>query len=45
MNETTMGQVHNGTLLGHKKESFTLCNGMDRPGEHCAERTERKKSS
>ena len=29
--------VHNRILLGHKKEeNFTLCNGMNGPGEHYA---------
>ena len=32
-----MGHLHNGILLGHKKEeNFTLC-GMNGPGEHYAE--------
>ena len=32
-----MGHVHNGILLGCKKEeNFTLCNSMDGPGEHFA---------
>ena len=32
-----MGHLHNGILLGHKKEeNFTLCNSMDRPEEHYA---------
>ena len=34
MNKTTMGHLCNGILLGHKKENFTLCDIMDRPGEH-----------
>ena len=29
-----MGHLHNGILLGHKKEKFTLCNSVDGPGEH-----------
>ena len=33
MDKTTMGHLHNGILLNHKKESFTLCNSMDTPGE------------
>ena len=37
MDKTTMGHLHNGILLGHKKEeNFTLCNSMDGPGEHYA---------
>ena len=33
----TVGHLHNGILLGHKKEEhFTLCNSMDGPGEHYA---------
>ena len=28
--------LHNGILLSHKKEDFTLCNNMDGPGEHYA---------
>ena len=32
-----MEHLHNGILLGHKKgENFTLCNIIDRPGEHYA---------
>ena len=32
---TTMGYLHNGNLLCHKKEeNFTFCNSMYRPGEH-----------
>ena len=35
--KTTMGHLHNGTLLGYKKEeSFNLCLSMDRPGENYA---------
>ena len=34
--KTTVGQLHNGILLGHEKENFTLYNSMDRPGEHYA---------
>ena len=35
--KTTMGYLHNGILLGHKKEeNFTLCDSMDGPGEHNA---------
>ena len=36
VDETTMGHLHNGILLGHKKENFTLCSRMDEPGEHYA---------
>ena len=37
VDKTTMGHLHNGILLGHKKEeSFTLCNSMDGPGEYNA---------
>ena len=37
MDKTTMGHLHNGTLLGLKKEeNLTLCNSMDGPGEHYA---------
>ena len=37
VNKTTMGHLHNGILLGSKKEeNFTLCNSMDGPGEHYA---------
>ena len=35
VDKTSMG-LHNGILLGHKKENFTLRNTMDEPGEHCA---------
>ena len=38
VDKTTMGHLHNGILLGHKKETFTLCNHMDGPGEHYAKR-------
>ena len=32
-----MGHLHNGVLLGYKKEeNLTLCNSMDGPGEHFA---------
>ena len=36
VDKTTIGHVHNGNngiLLGCKKENFTLCDSMDRPGE------------
>ena len=36
VDKTTMGHLHSGILLGHKKEHFTLCDSMDRPGEHYA---------
>ena len=37
VDKTTMGYLDNGILLGCKKEeNFTLCNSMDRPGEHYA---------
>ena len=33
----TMGHLHNGILLSHKKEeNVTLCNSMDGPGVHYA---------
>ena len=32
---TAVVHLHKGILLSHKKEEkFTLCNSMDRPGEH-----------
>ena len=35
--KTTMGHLHNGILLGCKKEeNFTHCDSMDGPGEHYA---------
>ena len=35
MDKTTMGLLHNGMLLGHKKEeNCTLFYSMDGPGEH-----------
>ena len=35
VDKTIMGHLHNGIL--HKiEENFTLCNGMDGPGEHYA---------
>ena len=37
MNKTTKGHLHNGILLGCKKEeNFILCNNVDGPGEHYA---------
>ena len=37
VDKTTMGHLHNGILLGSKKEeNFTLSDSMDRPGEHYA---------
>ena len=37
VDKTTMGHLHNGILLDHKKEeNFTLCNSMNSPGEHYA---------
>ena len=38
VDKTTMGHLHNETLLSHKKEdSFTLCDSMDGPREHYSE--------
>ena len=35
--KTTVGHLHNGILLGHKKEeNCTLCDSMDGTGEHYA---------
>ena len=35
--KTMMGHLHNGILLGYKKEeNVTLCDSMDGPGEHHA---------
>ena len=37
VDKTTMGHLHNGILLGYKKEeNFPFCNSMDGPGEHYA---------
>ena len=36
VDKTTMRHLHNGILLGSKKENFTVCNSMDGPGEHYA---------
>ena len=37
VDKTTMGHLHNGILLGHKKEeNFTLRDNMNGPGEHYA---------
>ena len=37
MDKTTVGQLHNGILLIHKKEgNFTPCYSTDGPGEHYA---------
>ena len=34
VDKTTMRHLHNGILLGYKKEeNFTLCNSMDGTGE------------
>ena len=35
--KTTMGHLHNGILLSHKKEeNLTLCDSIDGLGEHYA---------
>ena len=35
VDKATMGHLHDGILLGHKKEKqFTICDGVERPGEH-----------
>ena len=37
MDKKTMIHLHNGILLGNKKEeNFTLCDSMDGSGEHYA---------
>ena len=36
VDKTTMRHVHNGILLGHKKESFAIWDSMNGPGEHYA---------
>ena len=36
LDKTTMGHLHNGILLVHKKDNFTFCNSMNEPGEHYA---------
>ena len=38
VDETTMAHLYNGILLSCKKnkENFTLCDGMDAPGEYYA---------
>ena len=36
VDKTTVGHLHNGILLDCKKENFTLCDNMSRPGEHYA---------
>ena len=37
MDKEAVVHLHNGILLGRKKGgNFTLCNSMDRPGEHYA---------
>ena len=37
LDKTTMGHLHNGIVLGYKKEeNFTLGDSMDGPGEHYA---------
>ena len=39
----TMGHLHNGIILSHKKENFTFCNSMDGPGEHYTKWNESEK--
>ena len=35
VNETTIGHLHNGILLGHKKKKILpFANSMDGPGKH-----------
>ena len=35
VDKTNIGHLHKGILLRHKKEeNITLCDSMDRPGEH-----------
>ena len=36
VDKTTMGHLHNGTLLSRKEETFTLCNSVCGPEEHYA---------
>ena len=36
VDKTTMGQLHNGILLGCRKEKNTLYDSMDGPEEHYA---------
>ena len=36
MDKTTVVHLHNGILLGHKKENFTLFDSVDGPGEYYA---------
>ena len=44
VDKTTMGHLHNGILLSHKKEeNFTLCDSMDGLGEHYAKRNKPEK--
>ena len=37
VDKTTMGYLHNRILLSHKKENFTICDGMDGPQAHYTE--------
>ena len=36
MDKITMGHLHNGILLSHKKEKSYMCDSMDVPGDHYA---------
>ena len=36
MDQKTMVYLHNGILYSRKKEGATLCDSMDRTGEHYA---------
>ena len=36
VDKTTVGHLHNGIPLVHKKENFSLCDSMDGPAEHYA---------
>ena len=36
VDKTTMGHLHNGILISHKKEKFTLCDSVDGPGKNYA---------
>ena len=37
VDKTTVGHLHNGILLGYRKEeNFALCDSVDGPGKHYA---------
>ena len=46
IDETAIGHLHSGILLGHKKEeNFTLCNSRDGPGEGYAKERNQQRNA